>query len=486
MMNIHRYILGIVAWSTLLLSAGVQAQEAPERGGALLWKYTDVDFERIPGEGTGLDRLRVTMSVLPTADLASSEWIEITPIVRSRKTGEQVTFPSLYVAGKGRYLQMRRLSVLGNELPHGVPLDEVFRLSDLKREPLRKEMEIIPFEYWMADAELIIREQVYGCASCGVRSASGAAGESDLFVFGPEHFVYDYLEPAAVAQKSYEESFVSRVTFVVARHELKPDFDNNRQELRRIRDFIDESLKVSELGATLGEVRIEGYASPEGEFYYNKALSERRSRTLADYVVASYPTLSLRTKLSVEGGGEDWVGLREAVAKSDKPYAQAVVAIIDRYDTDTERERDIKSLEGGAVYRELLSELYPPLRRSVIRMRYDVRPYEVAELPAIYDKNPALMSHLELCMLADVHYRQKGKNPVEVYRIAYERYGADPISRLNYATALLEYEPQRAEEVPGLVAPLGADKRATYLRACAYQLMGQQAKAEELYRASRP
>ena len=472
-------IIGVLVGLLALLPLLTSAQSSAQR---LQWHYGSPQLQLVEGATKSLE---MSLTIAPDESFQSNHWIEITPTLRAKEGRESITFPSIYVAGAKRYLQMRRNETLGNALPEGLTLSAVRCVDELASKPLRWHQSIA-FEPWMAQAELVMEEKVYGCATCDVRQGRGVVAASDISLFGPAQFRYSYLEPVAVARKSYEESFVSRVTFMVARHEVVPSFGNNQSELRRIKDFIEKALKLSEIGATVGEVAVTGYASPEGRFESNLALSERRSQSLATYVKSQYPQLAKGARFNVIGGGEDWTGLRKAVAESDKSYASDVVSIIDRYTTDVDREKDIKALEQGKVYTELLNNFYPPLRRTVFRMQYDVRPYTVEELPMVFDRNVALMSHHELYTLAKHFYQEQGKSPVAVYKVAFDRFGEkDEVARLNYANALLQYEPNRAEEIIGLVAPLGNDKRAIFLKACAYQLLGDQVRAEQLYEESK-
>ena len=61
---------------------------------------------------------------------------------------------------------------------------------------------------------------------------------------------------------------------------------------------------------------IKGYASPEGDFNYNKSLAQRRTQTLSNYISSQYPALKKAPVYRTEGVGEDWEGLKAAVSGS--------------------------------------------------------------------------------------------------------------------------------------------------------------------------
>lgn len=469
-------LLTLLALFALPLSARGQQQ------GTLRWHYTDVVMES--QKATEGEQMVLSLDLTPDETLASTQWIEIKISLRAHEGRERIDFDPIYVAGANRHLQLRRSSALRSDLPDGVELSKVLRLSDLRRQPLHWGR-TLPMEEWMSHSDLVVEERVLGCASCEERRDSGIIGSIEKPVFGPKDFEYKYLMPVQVAQKRHEAELVSHVNFVVARHEILPNYKDNPRELKRISDFVKEAFELTALGVEISTIQVRGYASPEGRFDYNHALSERRSQSLADHIRTTHPELARETRFRAVGEGEDWAGLRTALTESDRPYAAEVVAIIDKYTTDTERERDIKALDGGKVYKELLDELYPPLRRSVIKIEYRVPPFTVDRLPAVYQREPALMSHYELCQLADLA-KSKGEEPLEIYRKAYERFGtSDPIARLNYATALLEYQPRKAAEALTVVSGLKEDPQTLMISAMAYQLLGNQPKAEELYEASK-
>ena len=79
--------------------------------------------------------------------------------------------------------------------------------------------------------------------------------------------------------------------------------------------------------STITGIYVAGFTSPEGTYEYNMNLSNRRARTFADYIARNCridPDM-----MSVEWSGEDWAGLKEALAGSGF-YKKAIVAgIID-------------------------------------------------------------------------------------------------------------------------------------------------------------
>ena len=122
--------------------------------------------------------------------------------------------------------------------------------------------------------------------------------------------------------------------------------------------------------------------------------------------------------------GEDWKGLENIINVSSLAYKDEILSAIKRHHTDVAREAAIRSLDEGKVYAELLSTVYPTLRRTVFHMRFDVRSYTDDELEEMFITVPGCLSQYEMCRLAQ-QYVEQGKNPVNIYKKAYEQFALD-------------------------------------------------------------
>ena len=112
-------------------------------------------------------------------------------------------------------------------------------------------------------------------------------------------------------------------------------------------------------------------------------------------------------------------------------------------------------------------------------MSYRVRPFEVSELAHIYSTNPKLLSLKELYTLAQ-QVIARGESPVAIYRAGYEQNAGDPVAKLNYANALLEYD-KNANEAYTVLSSIQSDARAKLPTAIALDMLGRKAEAETLY-----
>ena len=100
--------------------------------------------------------------------------------------------------------------------------------------------------------------------------------------------------------------------------------------------------------ATITEVYIKGFASPEGTYKHNTYLAEHRAKALIEYVKGLYHFEQARFTVDFEP--EDWAGLEKRVENSslaDKEELLVIIRADEPKDYDR-REAKLKALNGGA------------------------------------------------------------------------------------------------------------------------------------------
>lgn len=439
--------------------------------GELNWDYSGSRVER----SLNGDSLVIELTVSPSVKLRGQEMVYIFPRYVSADGKESVELEPVCISGKKRYKVIKRRKALHNQKAGQPGSGDVYSIDGLKEAPLTFKSSF-PFERWMADGHVAVKERIYGCAECGTDVHGGTAIVGNIPLFGERNYTYDFIKPEKVEIKCYRDSLDCRVSFPVAHHELQKGFGDNRQELVKLAKFISENLTIK--GAELREVNIRGYASPEGKFDYNKVLAERRTRSLSDYVTKEYPQLQKAAVYQVTGMGEDWEGLRTGIKGSSLSNKEEILSIIDRYEIDTERETAIRKLDNGSTYDILLKEFYPALRRTIFSMSLDIRPYTLEELPEVFMSKPECLSLYEMYQLAGL-FVSRGEDPVHVYKKAYEQFPGDVVAILNYAHALLKYK-EDADAALIILESVKDDSRALFPMAIAYNMKGDWRKAEEL------
>lgn len=126
----------------------------------------------------------------------------------------------------------------------------------------------------------------------------------------------------------------------------------------------------------LAYVWIGGSASPEGPLRWNRKLGEYRSKALADYLLAHTELDS--AELRVQNLGEDWASVTEVLQEQPAfPYRDDILRIIATEPDTEKRKRDIRDLDGGRTWTELVRTVFPPFRNSrmvIVCHAEDIRP----------------------------------------------------------------------------------------------------------------
>src|SRR5690554_6024924 len=147
---------------------------------------------------------------------------------------------------------------------------------------------------------------------------------------------------------------------MVGRWNLLREYKNNATELKKVEDIIMELKNNPDL--TISDFTISGYASPEGSSQSNLLLSQRRAESFATHIEKKYNYP--RDRFKVQWFGEDWDGLRTAVAASSLANKGEIATIIDSEPNPDARDARLIALDNRATYNRLLQEFYPPLRRN--------------------------------------------------------------------------------------------------------------------------
>lgn len=155
------------------------------------------------------------------------------------------------------------------------------------------------------------------------------------------------------------------------------------------------SERIHALGSLIDSVVIVSHASPEGTQLHNKRLSERRAATMRRYMLAEYPQLSDR--LRVSSAGESWAQLRHRIASDQRLSNQSIerlLAILDDPTTsiDTKKWR----IERDPVRWYLYTTHYPQIRNSMICLVYfhDVKRVEPLAVEASQPTAPLRATEL--------------------------------------------------------------------------------------------
>ena len=356
----------------------------------------------------------------------------------------------------------------------------------LKVSPEQQQIEIkyskdlAPLEYlqnvgyadWMNGSQLIVRRDIYGCASCNEGSALSDALAMYEEIVAPEPFAPEIIYQAAVAEevKARELSGRAYVDFPVNKITIYPDYRNNKVELGKIIATIDSVKNDPDINVT--SIFIAGTASPEGPYENNVYLAKNRTAALKDYVTNLYnfPKDFIQTDYVPV----DWKGLREWLESNSIANRDQILAIVNSDLEPYARNSKIKK-EYPTEYQWLLKNVYPGLRHSDYRIEYQIRQYtNIEEIAEVIKTAPQKLSLSEMYTLAS-SLEPGSPEFNEVFETAVRLYPEDETANLNAANAAL----QRGDYVYAqrYLAKAGNSAQAEYTRGILYGMKGDYQKA---------
>ncbi|MCD8303272.1 MAG: DUF3868 domain-containing protein [Prevotellaceae bacterium] len=368
-----------------------------------------------------VDLLEQTVTVgmdinLDSLTLRSRTRIILTPSLRGE--GAEARMPQVVINGRRQDIEYKRFS--HKDFNKGTT---VVRRHNKQAQSLRYSTEL-PRENWMADADLVLVGDFCGCGD--------TLGSLVIPVRSLRNPRLEYVRPE-IRPKTYELTGTAYIDFPVDQIELHPEYRQNPDELMKIINTINTVREDN--NATITQIEIKGWASPESPYEHNAYLAEHRAGTLKDYVRS---LLSLDDNIfTVSFVPENWEGLRECVAQSDRlANKEAILALIDKVMDPDVKEARIKSLY-PADYAYMLENYYPGLRRSDYRVAYTIRPFTVDEARELLKTDPSHLSMEEMYLVAQE--LTPGTDEFnDVFATAVRLFPDDPVACLNAACAEME------------------------------------------------
>ncbi len=383
------------------------------------------------------DSLYIGMNVDMTGlKIDSRRSLDLIPVIRI-PDGKEKELPSIRICGRNRYRAYKReLALMGKE--HSLLEAENYTVVRDKRNIPVDYKYALPFEDWMKDARLDLKEDLCGCGGATQqvsveRLADNISLEKAVVAESYEvvpHVAYTRPEVEAVKQRALTgEAYLN---FLVGKSNILPEFGKNPGELEKIRELI-EGVK-DDKDVNIRQISITGYASPEGSLAMNRKLSEARATALQNYLMGKYDLDKNLYKVTF--GGEDWEGLVKLVEASDMKYKQEVLDIIKDIPITNGRETRLMALKGGEPYRYMLKEMFPALRRVIVTVDYDVKAFSLEEARKVISTRPQNLSLEEMYRVAN-SYSPHSEEFRDVFETAVRMFPDDDIANLNASAAAL-------------------------------------------------
>ena len=389
----------------------------------------------------------VTMDfILDQLDVPSNRYRAFTPIIRSANGEQEQRLKTLIVSGRRQNIVFERDGI------DDLYADNCENIRRQDGEPQQYAYtDAVESQPWHSGAKLYVESDLCGC---GDKMKNEETFITDLLPPDPWELV-DLINKEPNPDKPMRELHGSAfITFVVDRWEMKPDYMDNRRELRKITDTLD--IMVADKNITVNTIKIHGWASPESPYNHNHMLATNRAKSLTEWLRQNYQ-LPASAFAPAEATPENWIGLKEAVDNMDTdilPHKAEIAAIVngllDKDSITIARTADQTEANMKGRYPQdyayLLREIYPGLRRSDYEITFNIRQFNtIEECLDIYRTKPHQLSQHELWRVAQTMQPYSDEyNKVMQTTLLY--YPDDPIVNLNLANvALSQHDVLKAE-----------------------------------------
>ena len=339
--------------------------------------------------------------ILDSLDVPSNRYRAYTPIIRSKNGEQEQRLKTLIVSGRRQDIVFERDGI--DELY----ADNCEKIRRQNGEPQQYAYtDAVDSQPWHSGANLYLESDLCGC---GDKKQNEEEFLANLLPPDPWDLV-ELVNKEPDTYKPMRELHGSAfITFVVDRWEMKPDYMDNRRELRKITDTLD--IMVADKNITVNTIKIHGWASPESPYNHNHMLATNRAKSLTEWLRRNYQ-LPATAFAPAEATPENWIGLQEAIegmVTDILPHKADIAAIVsDLLSQDSitiartadKTEASIRS-RYPQEYQYLLREIYPGLRRSDYEITFNIRQFNtIEECLDIYRTKPYQLSKHELWRVA--------------------------------------------------------------------------------------
>ncbi|MBQ9231619.1 MAG: DUF3868 domain-containing protein [Prevotella sp.] len=449
----------IILSISLLVSCLVMAQGPIKLTGKKAKQDTQVSVDNYKVSQVDQKTLVSMDFILDSLKVKSARYRAFTPVLRTKDGSQKQRLKSLLVTGRVQDILFER---------DGIDPLYVDNYQSVRREKNEAQRvsytDVVDMAPWHQGAEVWLECDLCGC---------GDTLKSEQAFLGPllpEAATIDikpnYVDVVPAPSKKVRNLHgTAYITFVVDRWEMKPDYMDNRRELRKITDTLD--VMNADPNISIQKIKIHGWASPESPYSHNEMLATNRAKSLTDYVRQTY-NLPASVFAPAEATPENWIGLREAVEQMSTatlPHRAEILRIIDDNSIKPDpKEQKIKRLY-PAEYKYLLKNIYPGLRRSDYEITFEYREFTLEEAKEIYKTKPYQLSLRELWDVAQTYPRGSAEYN-KVMQTALNVYPESTEAAINLANIALRQEDTLKAET--LLEHAGDSAEAENARAILY------------------
>lgn len=418
MKQIYKNLLTVCV--AMLCFSASQAQNAVTTNGV---KISDIEMER-----SG-NHLNIGMT-LDMSDLhvRSNRSLQITPIVTNGK--EVYQLPAVIIDGRRRSIMHKRQGVDFVESPNTY-------IRRYNRTEQATEYDIqIPYEGWMNNSELILREEWTSCHNAplseeliAIAAISQPQSQPSSSPATTSRMLprMAYAIPAAASSTTQSEQSNIDIHFAVNQSNINSGFMGNNEQIAELRKALANNSEIK-------EIRVTGYASPEGPYNFNTALAARRAEAVKRYLTNN--NLAGSVNIITDSYPANWNEVKRLLNDSRINDWQGIMAIIDDLSIGAAEKNNAIRRKYPVEYNFMLKTWYPKLRMTDISIDHDKRDLSVNEAKRILRSNPSQLSLEDIYMIA-LTYEKGSKEWNEIILIAVDNYPQSAEARVNAANVAM-------------------------------------------------
>ena len=227
------------------------------------------------------------------------------------------------------------------------------------------------------------------------------------------------LSKSSSVQEDRHDTTSFSVYYRSAVSKIERGFRNNAATLKAATEGLRSIVYNGNL--RIYKVYIIGAASPEGRPELNARLARDRAEGVKAFLKSVEPRLT-DADFVVISRGEDWEGATKIAASYDTETGSSTVSDIFKDSQNSEAKKlMMKRLQGGNVWRRLISDYYPSLRRTDIHVLYStVRPIGPVEceLPEVTPEVPYSVNIAPPTVLPEVEFPEPEPPKERFYTVA--------------------------------------------------------------------
>lgn len=256
------------------------------------------------------------------------------------------------------------------------------------------------------------------------------------------------------------------IQFIINRHDINMNLGNNRKELGKIANALQDIL--SDSLATINTFSIYGMASADGPYMFNTALARRRAASAKQWLTNQ---LHIKPEVAAiiksDSRPEGWWPVYRAMVDDGHPDSLTVKQILIKYanENDDVAEKYIRRLK---CWKDIRDRYLQKDRKTEYTYSYTIRNFtDDNELLAMYKINPEVCNESELLRVSVLAKGRKEK--ADVYRTILRYFPQSATAANNLSILYLENgQTDEAEKIIKGIEPI-TPEMANTLAVCLMQ-----------------